>query len=75
MPDAGCRMQNAGCKIPDTRCRIQDAGCRMPDAGCRMQDTGTEKSFGVFLLGIEFINPEGLCSNPFYFFIGGSAAW
>ena len=82
MPDARCRMQDAGYKMPDARCRIQDAGykmpderCQMKDAGCRMPDTRTEKSFGVFLLGIEFINPEGLCSNPFYFFIGGGAAW
>jgi len=47
----------------------------MQDAGYKMPDTGTEKTFGVYLLGIEFINPEGLCSNPFYFFIAGSAPW
>jgi len=56
-----------------TGCRMHDAGYKMPDAKCR--DRRTEKTFGVSLLGIEFINPEGLCSNPFYFFIAGSAPW
>jgi hypothetical protein len=31
MPDAGCRMLDAGCWMPDAGCRMLDAGCWMLD--------------------------------------------